>query len=39
MDLSNVIPNNQNETLLLEMFKKLDDIEKYTYKTTRDFRI
>ena len=28
MDLSNVIPNNQNETLLLEMVKKLNEIEK-----------
>ena len=40
MDLSNVTPNNQNETLLLEMVKKLDQIEqKHTHKTARNFRI
>ena len=26
-----VIPKNQNETLLLEMVKKLDEIEKNTH--------
>ena len=31
MDLSNVTPNNQNETLLLEMVKKLDQIEQNTH--------
>ena len=31
MDLSNVTPNNQNETLLLEMVKKLNEIEQNTH--------
>ena len=36
MDLSNITPNNQNETLLLEMVKKLNEMEKNTHTKTQE---